>query len=28
VEVLDATGKLLIRSQPSRFYVQQNTVGF
>lgn len=28
VEVLDATGKLLIRSQPTRFYVQQNTVGF
>ncbi len=28
VEVLDATGKLLIRSQPSRFYVQQNTVRF
>jgi len=28
VEVLDATGKLLIRSQPTRFYVQQNTVRF
>ena len=28
VEVLDATGKLLIRSQPTRFYVQQNTVAF
>ena len=28
VEVLDATGKLMIRSQPNRFYVQQNTVGF
>jgi hypothetical protein len=25
-EVLDATGKLMIRSQPNRFYVQQNTV--
>jgi len=28
VEVVDATGKLMIRSQPSRFFVQQNTVGF
>ncbi|MFQ5608729.1 MAG: DUF4124 domain-containing protein [Woeseiaceae bacterium] len=28
VEVLDETGKLMIRSQPSRFYVQQNTVQF
>jgi hypothetical protein len=28
VEVLDATGTLLIRSQPRRFYVQQNTVRF
>ena len=28
VEVLDATGKLLIRSEPTRFYVQQNTVRF
>ncbi len=26
VEILDATGKLMIRSQPNRFYVQQNTV--
>jgi hypothetical protein len=26
VEVIDETGKLLIRSRPSRFYVQQNTV--
>jgi len=25
-EVIDATGKLLIRSTPTRFYVQQNTV--
>jgi len=25
-EVLDATGKLMIRSQPNRFYVQQNSV--
>ena len=25
-EVLDATGKMLIRSQPNRFYVQQTTV--
>lgn len=28
VEVVDETGTLMIRSQPSRFYVQQNTVGF
>jgi hypothetical protein len=28
VEVLDATGTLLIRSRPRRFYVQQNTVRF
>jgi len=28
VEVVDETGKLMIRSQPSRFFVQQNTVGF
>ncbi len=28
VEVVDSTGKLLIRSRPSRFYVQQNTVAF
>ena len=28
VEVLDGTGKLLIRSQPRRFFVQQNTVRF
>jgi len=26
VEVIDATGILMIRSRPSRFYVQQNTV--
>jgi len=25
-EVIDETGKLLIRSRPNRFYVQQNTV--
>ncbi len=25
-EVLDETGKLMIRSRPNRFYVQQNTV--
>ena len=25
-EVIDATGKMMIRSRPSRFYVQQNTV--
>ena len=28
VEVVDATGKMMIRSRPSRFYVQQNTVAF
>ena len=28
VEVVDQTGQLMIRSQPNRFYVQQNTVGF
>jgi len=28
VEVVDETGKLMIRSQPTRFFVQQNTVGF
>ena len=28
VEVVDATGKLMIRSRPNRFYVQQNTVAF
>ena len=28
VEVVDATGKVMIRSQPTRFYVQQNTVAF
>ncbi|MGI9224001.1 MAG: DUF4124 domain-containing protein [Woeseiaceae bacterium] len=28
VEVVDDTGKLMIRSKPNRFYVQQNTVGF
>ena len=27
VEVIDETGKLMIRSRPSRFYVQQNVVG-
>lgn len=26
VEVIDATGQLMIRSKPNRFYVQQNTV--
>ncbi len=26
VEIIDATGKLLMRSQPNRFYVQQTTV--
>jgi hypothetical protein len=26
VEVIDETGKLMIRSQPNRFYVQQNAV--
>ncbi len=26
VEVLDSTGKLMIRSQTNRFYVQQNTI--
>lgn len=26
VEVIDGTGKLIIRSVPNRFYVQQNTV--
>ncbi len=25
-EVIDETGKLMIRSRPSRFYVQQNSV--
>ena len=28
LDVVDATGKVMIRSQPSRFYVQQNTVAF
>jgi hypothetical protein len=28
VEVVDETGKLMIRSESTRFYVQQNTVGF
>jgi hypothetical protein len=28
VEVIDANGKLMIRSQTNRFYVQQNRVGF
>ena len=27
-EIVDETGKLMIRSQPNRFYVQQNTVSF
>ncbi len=27
VEVVDETGKLMIRSRPNRFYVQQNVVG-
>lgn len=27
-EVIDETGELMIRSQPVRFYVQQNTVNF
>jgi hypothetical protein len=27
VEVIDGTGKLMIRSQPNRFYVQQNVIG-
>jgi hypothetical protein len=27
-EILDESGKMMIRSQPNRFYVQQNTVGF
>ncbi len=26
VEIIDATGKLLMRSQPNRFYVQQTSV--
>ncbi len=26
IEVIDATGKLMIRSQTNRFYVHQNTV--
>ena len=25
-EVIDDTGKLIIRSRPSRFYVQQNSI--
>ena len=28
VEVVDGTGRVMIRSQPNRFYVQQNTVAF
>jgi hypothetical protein len=28
VEVVDATGRVMIRSRPNRFYVQQNTVAF
>ncbi|MDJ0701338.1 MAG: DUF4124 domain-containing protein [Woeseiaceae bacterium] len=27
-EVIDADGQMVIRSQPNRFYVQQNTVNF
>ena len=27
-EIVDETGKLMIRSKPNRFYVQQNTVSF
>ena len=27
VEVIDQSGKLMIRSQPNRFYVQQNAIG-
>ncbi len=27
-EVIDANGQMVIRSQPNRFYVQQNTVAF
>ena len=27
VEIVDQTGKLMIRSQPNRFYVQQNAIG-
>lgn len=27
VEVIDETGRLMIRSRPNRFYVQQNVVG-
>jgi len=26
VEVIDETGKLMIRSTPNRFYVQQNSI--
>ena len=26
-EILDETGKLMIRSIPNRFYVQQNAIG-
>lgn len=28
VEVVDASGNVMIRTQPNRFYVQQNTVAF
>ena len=28
VEVVDETGRVMIRTQPNRFYVQQNTVAF
>lgn len=27
VEIVDETGKLMIRSRPNRFYVQQNAIG-
>jgi hypothetical protein len=26
-EVIDQSGRLMIRSQPTRFYVQQNAIG-
>jgi hypothetical protein len=26
VEIIDATGRLMIRSQTNRFYVQQNSI--
>ena len=27
VEIIDSTGKLMVRSLPNRFYVQQNSIG-